>query len=116
MQKLDFFPNWIDLRMKCITTRSFSVFINGVPKHQNQPQKGLRQECPLSQYLFLLYAEAFSNILAQRNPIIHGLKFNSNPSITYLLVADDSLVFIKATNKDYKNLKSIFDCYASTSS
>lgn len=52
-------------------------------------------------------------VQAERNQIIHGLRFNNNLSITHLLFADDSLVFTRETNKDCGNLKSIFDCYTS---
>ncbi|KAL9420510.1 hypothetical protein AB3S75_038143 [Citrus x aurantiifolia] len=113
MQKLGFSSNWIELTMNCITTPSFSVLINGVPKGQIQPQRGLRQGFPLSPYLFLLCAEVFSNMLIQadQNQIIYGLRFNSSLSISHLLFADDSLVFSRATQEDYSNLKCIFDRY-----
>lgn len=61
--------------------------------------------------------EAFSNLLvqAEKNKVVYGFKFSSNISITHLLFADDGLVFTKASSEGCKNLKSIFDCYASAS-
>lgn len=117
MQKLGFSSNWIELTMNCITTPSFSVLINRVPKGQIQPQRGLRQGCPFSPYLFLLCAEVFFNMLIQadQNQIIHGLRFNSSLSISHLLFADDSLVFSRATQEDCSNLKCIFDRYGAAS-
>ena len=59
-------------------------------------------------------AEVFLALLhgAEKDKKIRGLFFSKNLSITHLLFADDSLVFIKATRQDCYVLKEIFDCYA----
>lgn len=103
--------------MRCITTLSFSVLINGAAKGLIQPQRGLRQGCPLSPYLFTLCTKVFSNLLkqAETNQHIHGLKFNRELSISHLLFADDSLIFTRATTEDCTHLKALFDCYATAS-
>lgn len=103
--------------MQCITTSSFSVLINEVAKGLIQPQRGLRQGCPLSPYLFILCAETFTNLLqqAESQQLIHGIKFSNELSITHLLFADDSLIFTRATREDCTNLKKIFECYAAAS-
>ncbi|KAH9685373.1 reverse transcriptase domain-containing protein [Citrus sinensis] len=117
MSNLGFSTKWISLIMSCITTTCFSVLINGNPVGLIKPEKGLRQGCPLSPYLFILCAEAFSNLLhqAERERKIRGLKFAQDITITHLLFADDSLVFSKASIADCKYLKGIFYCYAKAS-
>ncbi|KAH9669444.1 reverse transcriptase domain-containing protein [Citrus sinensis] len=117
MLKLGFSNKWVELIMGCITTTSFSVLINGVPKGLIQPQRGLRQGCPLSPYLFILCAEVFSNLLmqAESQRLIHGLKFGNNITISHLLFADDSLIFARASKEDCVHLKGIFYCYATAS-
>ena len=117
MEVLGFSTKWADLVMRCITTPSFSVLINGVPKGLIQPQRGLRQGCPLSPYLFILCAKVFSNLLNQagRKNLIKGLNFSKELSINHLLFADDSLISSRATTKDCSNLKKIFDSYAAAS-
>ena len=117
LEKLGFSLGFVELIMRCISTSSFSVLINGVAKGLIQPQRGLRQGCPLSPYLFILCAETFSNLLkqAEAQQLIHGIKFSKELSITHLLFADDSLIFTRATREDCTNLKEIFDCYAAAS-
>lgn len=114
MEKLGFSDKWIHLIMDCITTPLFSIIINEVAKGLMQPQRGLRQGCPLSPYLFLMCAEVFSNLLicAERQSLIHGLRFDKNVTISHLLFADDSLVFTRASTEDCSQLKAIFDCHA----
>lgn len=96
--------------MNFISTISFSVLINGVAKGLIYPQGGLRQRCPLSPYLFIIYAEVFSNLLmqAEKHNLIHGLKFRSALSISNLLFADDSLVSSRTSSADCKKLKEAF--------
>ncbi|KAH9688162.1 reverse transcriptase domain-containing protein [Citrus sinensis] len=117
MLKMGFPSHWVALIMRCVTSTSFSVLINGVPKGIIQPERGLRQGCLLSPYLFILCAEALSNLLvvAEQNQLIRGLKFAREVSITHLLFADDSLVFSRASVAECRHLKGIFDKYAAAS-
>ncbi|KAH9719688.1 reverse transcriptase domain-containing protein [Citrus sinensis] len=117
MLRLGFSSGWVDLVMRCITTASFSVLINGVAKGLIRPQRGLRQGCPLSPYLFILCAEVFSSLLmqAENQNLIHGVRFGNTITVSHLLFADDSLIFTRATIDDCKHLKAIFDCYSMAS-
>lgn len=117
IEKLGFSSKFVDLIMRCISTPFFSVLINGVAKGLILPQRGLRQGCPLSPYLFILCAEAFTNLLRQAklHQHIHGLKLSKELSITHLLFTDDSLIFTRAIREDCTNLKLIFECYAAAS-
>ena len=51
---------WI---LGCIQSTSFAVLINGAPSHFFFLARGLRQDFPLSPFLFLLVAEALSRII-----------------------------------------------------
>ena len=48
MEKMGFHENWINLIMKCISTVSYSVIINGAVHGRIFPTRGLRQGDPLS--------------------------------------------------------------------
>lgn len=117
MEKLGFSNKWVALIMNCVTTPTFSILINGIAKWLIYPQRGIRQGCPLPPYLFIICAGVFSNLLLQgeRQGRIHKLRFSRDITISHLFFANDSLVLTRATTEECKHLKSIFDCYTSTS-
>lgn len=117
MKCMGFSKKWISLIMTCISCVSFSFIIIGTVRGLIKPQRGLRQSCPLSPYLFITLAKAFLSLLLQveQQKLIHGLLFEKDLKISHLLFADDSLVFNRASMADCQNLKTILDCYSATS-
>ena len=63
MRKMGFNEGWISLVMRCISSVSYSVIINGETFGNIVPFRGLRQGDPLLLYLFLLCAEGLSTLL-----------------------------------------------------
>ena len=101
MIKLGFPEVWVDRVMRCVSTPSFSVQINGKAYGNVIPSRGLRQGDPLSPYLFLICAEGFTSLLAkvELDGKLHGVAVCRNaPCITNLLFANDSLIC--QANKD----------------
>ena len=114
MHRLGFPVSWINLVMKCITTARFSCLINGVPYGDVVPQRGLRQGCPLSPYIFLLCAQGLSALFqqAERVALIQGLSCSRfGPRISHLFFADDSLVFCRAKQEECDVVKQILSAY-----
>jgi hypothetical protein len=114
MLKMGFSTNWVDLIMKCVTTVSYRIKVNGDLSSAFTPERGLRQGDPLSPYLFLLCAEGFSALLhkAEAEGLISGVKIcPAAPSVSHLLFADDSLILIRATKEDATQLQNILDLY-----
>ncbi|CAB4316864.1 unnamed protein product [Prunus armeniaca] len=109
------FPiRFIQLIMGCVTTVSYSLLIQGRPFGRIIPSRGLRQGDPISPYLFLIVAEAFSALLqqAERDSRLHGVSIApSAPSINHLFFADDSLLFCNAGTTEALELKRIFGVY-----
>ena len=94
--KMCFPAVWIDRVMSWVTTSSFSIRINGKAYGNILPSKRLRQGDPLLPYLFLLYVEGFTSLLAkvEEDGRLHGVSICRRAfSISHLLFANDSLLF-----------------------
>ena len=118
MRRMGFHDKWISWIMKCISSVTFSVLINGSPEGFITPQRGIRQGDPLSPYLFILCAEVLSHLMnqAQFSRRLLGVKIsNQAPAINHLLFADDSLFFSLANARSGTQLKKILELYEQVS-
>ena len=118
MRRMGFNETWIGLVMKCITSVTYSIIINGSVHGCIVPSRGLRQGDPLSPYLFLLCAEGFSALIneATRCQQLNGISISRGaPKISHLFFADDSLLFCKANGAECNKLKEILRIYESAS-
>lgn len=100
--------------MSCVRTVSYSVLINRVPTDIFTPERGLRRGDPISPFLFLFCAEAFSVLLkrAEMQCSIHGVKVaRSAPTVSHLFFADDTILFTRATEKKAREIKQLITSY-----
>lgn len=94
----------------CISSASFSVLVNGVPKGFFKGSCGLRQGGPLSPYLFIIVADLLGRMVRKATAVglIQGFSLPSGgPSIPFIQFADDSLFLLKAEVDDLKNFRCI---------
>jgi hypothetical protein len=91
----DKFTDWI---MSCVTSANFAVLINGEATSFFKSERGLRQGCPLSPYLFILIMEGLSLLLSKSisEHQISGIKVSRFIKIVHLMFVDDVLLMSKA--------------------
>ncbi|XP_019239049.1 PREDICTED: uncharacterized protein LOC109219081 [Nicotiana attenuata] len=103
----DKFVKWI---MTCMETVTYTVMINGNLTKPFDAKKGLRQEDPMSPFLFVLAMEYLTRSLKTPNQIPD---FNYHPKcakmkILQLGFADDLLLFCRG---DIGSIKLLFQCF-----
>ncbi|XP_027155078.1 uncharacterized protein LOC113755222 [Coffea eugenioides] len=114
MERMGFCHKWIQWVTACISSVTYSFNINGEQKEFITPSRGIRQDDPLSPYLFLMCSEGLSNLLqkAKVGKELTGIKISRGaPAITHLFFADDSLVFCKANRPEAGKLMKILKVY-----
>lgn len=114
MEALGFCTRWRDLVMKCVSSVSFSVRVNGQFSPIFKPPRGIRQGDPISPYLFLLCAEGLTCMLKGIGPqhISRGVRVSIHaPWISHLLFADDCLIFAPASKTSADRVASILSDY-----
>jgi hypothetical protein len=114
MLKLGFDLNLVNLIMKCVETVRLSVRVNGHLFNTFSPTRGIRQDDPMSPYLFLLCAEGLSSLLKFSGPqfLAKGVWVGIHvPWISHLLFADDCLVFTQVSDHGGRLLAGILDSY-----
>lgn len=118
MEKLGFHEKWRQLIMKCITTLSYRIKVNGELTDEILPTRGLRQGDPLSPYLVLLCADGFSTLLnaTESSGALEGVSIcRDAPSITHLLFANDSLLLLKVNDESAHHLRQVLQLYENCS-
>ena len=118
LSRLGFSMGFVRLIMKCVSSVRFSVRINGELLPYFTPTRGFRQGDPVSPYLFLMCAEGFSSLLKYYNggTFDRSLRVSyRSPWVTHLLFADDSLIFINASNPSALRLYEILKIYGDAS-
>lgn len=116
--KFGFDAQWVNLVMKCVSSVSYQVLINGEARGHIKPSRGLRQGDPISPFLFILCTEVLISHIRQAEATkkLSGMKIaRGSPVISHLLFADDSLFFFKAEQSQCEELVRIIDVYGSAS-
>ena len=114
MLKMGFREKWVGMVMATVKSVSYSILVNGEPRGNIQPTRGIRQGDPLSPYLFLLCSEGLNGLL---NKAVNGGEIRGfslckyGPQISYLFFADDSLIFCRAKLGDVQAVQNALALY-----
>jgi hypothetical protein len=110
----DNFSSWI---LACVTTANFAVLINGDPSTFFKSERGLRQGCPLSPYLFILIMEGLSILLSQSvsEQKISGIKVSNLVKIVHLMFVDDVLLLSIADPEEWRIILEVLQKFCSVS-
>ncbi|KAL4295344.1 hypothetical protein GQ457_12G013630 [Hibiscus cannabinus] len=118
LSKMGFASGWIDIVMKCVTTVSYAIRVNGCISGTFRPTRGLRQGDPLSPYLFLFCTQGLSALLLkeQAQGKIVGVRASQRgPRVNHLLYADDCILFIKNSEREAQRLQEVLGIYEASS-
>ncbi|KAK9988433.1 hypothetical protein SO802_028672 [Lithocarpus litseifolius] len=114
MEKIGFHSTWIGWISECIRSITYSVLVNGEPKGHIIPTRGIRQEDPLSLYLFLLCSKGLNGLIEHAVDRKHIESFSlckNGPKIPHLFFAEDSLLFCLARLEDVRKILEILGKY-----
>ena len=110
MLKLGFHEHWVKIVMRCVSSVSYVVRINGRPCGEIHPTCGLQQGDPLSPYLFLICANGLSALLhksVQRKSLKGVVALGGGPKVSHLFFADDNLIFGRATVEECAEIQRV---------
>jgi hypothetical protein len=109
---------FINLIYSCISSPTFSVFINGQPFATFHGHRGIRQGCPLSPYLFVLAINKLSISLQNAMSANSFIGITLGPTcrpIHSLLFEDDLLIYGQASSQEATCMEDILQEFCARS-
>ena len=114
MRKMSFNEGWINLIMVYVRIVTYSILVNGDPSGLIHLIGGIRQGDPLSQFMFLLCTKGLNGMIkkVERDGEIQGFSLcKRGPKLTHLLLANDCLLFCRATIDECGKVLDILNDY-----
>jgi mannosylglycoprotein endo-beta-mannosidase len=108
------FPSLFCLWIRNLNSSSQSaVILNGKPGNWIQCRRGLWQGDPLSPYLFNIVVDVLRAMLLQAsvNGLLHHPIVENSPC-PVLQYADDTIIIIRSSEDDIRNLKVVLDSFS----
>lgn len=94
----------------CLSTVIYFILLNGSPFGSFQLKQSLRQEDPLSPYLFIIVVECLSRLIDNvgRDNLIHRVRITRHSLyISHLLYVDELIIIVKTNRSQYEIFHSI---------
>ena len=118
LEKKGFGSLWRKWIIGCLSTVSFSIFINERPRGKFRCSRGLRQGDPLSPFLFTLVVDVLGRLIdkAIQCKAIRGFIVGKDKvEVSHLQFADDTLLFLEANRNYFLNYLTILEVFGSIS-
>lgn len=97
MTKMGFNDTWILQVMALNKNAAATVIVNSEQSRWFNLQRSVRQGCPLAPYFFLLTVDVLGQMLQHDTHKVKGLQLPDKSSITNLMYADDTHLFLDGT-------------------
>ena len=104
--------------MVCVRTVTYSILVNGELKGLIRPSRGLKQEDPISPFLFILCSEGLHGLIknaASNGDIIGFGLCKRGPKVTLFFFANDSLIFCMAISAKCSKVMDLLSLYEEVS-
>ncbi|CAN1146010.1 LINE-1 retrotransposable element ORF2 protein [Linum perenne] len=108
----------VELIMTYVRSAKFEILWNGGLTDQFSPQRGIRQGCPLSPFLFTICMERLSHIIDEAvacgdwKPIALS---PGGPQLSHLFYADDLILFAEASEVQARVIRKCLDRFSAAS-
>nr|GEV68229.1 RNA-directed DNA polymerase, eukaryota [Tanacetum cinerariifolium] len=108
-----FGPNWCKWIQGTFTSAMASIFVNGSPTAEFPFFRGLKQDDPLSPFLFILVMESLhlSVSRAVSEGVFKGIQLHGSMSISYLFYANDAVFIGEWSDVNLMSLVRILNCF-----
>ena len=93
MKKMNFGDSFISWIRTLYRDTQSSVLVNGHVSMRLPVTRGVRQGCPLSAFLYTIYAETLGEEI-RTNPNIHGIFLPGNQEVRVMQYADDITIYL----------------------
>ena len=111
-------PTLIKLILSCVSSSSISILLNGGQLEPFQPSSGIRQEDPLSPYLFIMCMEVLGFLILRRCEEKLWVPIRASRgrlAFSHLFFADDLILFAKADLKNCISVRETLDTFCELS-
>ncbi|KAL2635683.1 hypothetical protein R1flu_007162 [Riccia fluitans] len=113
METAGFDPKVIQLTKGLVEGSTSKIHVNGRFLQEFPIERGVKQGCPLAPLLFSLSTETLMALMKkqERDGNLEGLHLTGSKTALYNLFADDSGVFLKASQTNFRNLQQTISMY-----
>lgn len=118
LHSFNFPPKIISIIMSCISTIGITILVNGSRTEFFEPSRGIRQDDPLSPYIFILCMECLSNTINNSIKMKYWKPVKivrKGPALSHLFFVDDLVLISKAELNSCKNIENTLQIFCDQS-